>query len=251
MKENKFLSGWIVMAIAFVLPYTVTGQISKSLSYSMDSIRRTTVYKRGAGYEQVQMSGAFRSYDAGEPDLPVFYYKFYVPKGKKVTGATFTGTGQSEVQLNADLLPAQHPVRISRIGIDTAFDVPDPTVYGKDANFPENQAKVLRSDFVDYDMEIVTVALFPMQYNPKHQKISLATGGTLNLTLSPTLTMNPVSAGLSGDNIQSPEMTAMVKTLVQNPQDVPATTINISKTPQTNSLKFAQQHGWNHFTNTL
>ncbi len=162
MKKIKIMTGWIIIAFSLAFSVTVTGQISKTCSFRVADIERKTQKKWGTVYEQVKLKKTFQSRDVGKPSLPVYYYKFYVPKGKAVTGVTFKSTGSYEMQLDADLIPAQHSVLISQIGSDTAFDKPDEQVYGTDAFYPEMQANVVRSDFLDLDLEIVTVAVYPV-----------------------------------------------------------------------------------------
>lgn len=113
MKKQNFISVWKVIALSLALPCLANGQISKSILFGTVDIERKTLSKMGSNYEQVDMKMAFRSQDIGKPDLPVYYYRFYVPKGQTVTGAVFKSNGISELQLSTDLIPAQHPKSIS------------------------------------------------------------------------------------------------------------------------------------------
>jgi hypothetical protein len=83
MKKIKFMTGGIIIVFSLVLPRVVNGQISKNLSYSDTSIERKVLKKQGVSYEQVTMKRASHSREIGKPDLPLFYYKFYVPKKQK------------------------------------------------------------------------------------------------------------------------------------------------------------------------
>jgi hypothetical protein len=82
MKKSKFMPGWIFIIFFLILPGVVSGQISKNLSFSDTSIERKVLKKQGASYEQVTMKRASHSREIGKPDLPLFYYKFYVPKSQ-------------------------------------------------------------------------------------------------------------------------------------------------------------------------
>ena len=233
--------GMIVVSFFLIIPYQSISQISKHLTYTVDDLDRTTQSNQGHNFEKVKMKMAFQSDNVGNPELPVYYYKFYVPKGKTVTGVVFKGESTKELQLNSDLVPAQHPIPISQMGIDTTFDAPDPIIYGKDAFYPEAQAIVLNSDFVDGDMEVVTVAFYPIQYNPKQRKIKMATDGLLNLTTVATGTsMNPASFNRFDGHNHGQVMTDIMKSMVENPEDVPAA-FNIVESPEIPSdLKSAQ-----------
>ena len=237
------MSGWKIMAFLLVMPCLVSGQISKSLSSMTDSIEHKTHQKWGKDYEQVNMKQTFHSREIGKPSLPVKYYKFYVPKGKTVIDVTYTGSKQSELQLNSDLIPAQHPVLISMSGIDTTFDAPDIKVYGKDTLYPANQATILRSDFIDGDMEIVTIAFYPMQYNPKYRRLVISTGGVLSLTTTSSGSgLKTTASNIFNNHTNNPIMINTVKAMVENPSDVPtaSTVANATENTQSNILKSAQ-----------
>jgi hypothetical protein len=235
MKNNKF-TVTLFLIILFALPSRTIGQ-NKTLSFDLKNIERKEIKIKGNVYEKIVMKKAFHSYDAGKPDLPVFYYKFYVPKGKKATNVTFIRNGESEFLLNSDLVPAQIAKVISYTGNDTLFDKPDPTIYGKNSFYPENQAKVMRSDFIDGDMEVITVAVYPMQYNPKQKKIIMATYGVLSLTTSSKISDH--SNIFEGHSNRS-ETASLIKSMVENPEDV---TVNKGLTTEklkSNNLKSAQ-----------
>jgi len=94
--------GWVILSLIF--PYGATSQIRTTVSFDKAVIERTTLKKGEKDYEQVDMKMAFRSSNVGKPDLPVFYYKFFVPKEKVVTGVTYESSGISQLKLDYDLL---------------------------------------------------------------------------------------------------------------------------------------------------
>ena len=223
-----------ILLLMFAVPYIVAGQ-SKSISFKLKDIERKDEKKQGNNYEKITLGEAFRSNDVGKPDLPVFYYKFYVPKGEKVKGLTFDSSEKTEILLHADLLPSQHKVKVSEIANDTLFDTPDSLVYRKDALFPEKQTSILRSDFIDGDLEIVTIAVYPMQYNPVQKKISLTTNGKINLITSSTKTDKTTMFKNHSNSIES---VGMLESIVENPEDIEVgLTKTISKKGKSNNLK--------------
>jgi hypothetical protein len=238
MKKQNFMPGWKIIVFSLVLPCLANGQISKTIAFDTTGINRKTFKKMGSVYEQVLMKKAFQSRDVGKPSLPVYYYKFYVPKGQSVINAIFKSKDNIEFKLSSDLIPAQHHVRISQTEVDTSFDVPDANIYNKDNLYPELQAVLLRSDFIDGNMEVVTIAVYPMQYNPKQKKIKLSSGCELILNT----TMKGTSDKLASDNIFSSHknkksMTELVKSLVENPSSVPSPDTSKSEPIKTSNLK--------------
>ncbi|HEY3370415.1 MAG TPA: C25 family cysteine peptidase [Prolixibacteraceae bacterium] len=214
MKYINFIPQWLIFAISVVSPFLVSSQ-SSNLSFSITGIERVTLTEGVSNYEKVQLKGSFLSHDVGKPCLPVFYYKFYVPKGKVVTGVTYQSTEISQLQLIYDLLPAQHPVLLSQTGKDISFDSPDPAVYGKNALYPQPQATVFRSDFIDGDLEVVTVEFYPMQYNPVQKKVQMTTDGVLSLTTNSTIKLSDTQNHAHGS-----EFVGLLRSIVENPNDV-------------------------------
>ena len=223
MSKYNSMLGWKVFVFSLMLPCITLGQAVKHLSYSFTDMERTTQKKHGNNFEKVKLKMAFQSQNVGKPDLPVYYYKFYVPKGKTVSEITFKSLKQEVLQLNTDLFPVQHPVRVSQVAIDTVFDVPDKSVYDKDTFYPESQVSVLRSDFVDGDLEIITVAVSPMQYNPKQQKLKLSVDGELLLVFGSDLKLATTS--LFKNHTNNIEMIGFLRLLVENPADLPSTKV--------------------------
>jgi hypothetical protein len=209
----------------------------KKLVYNPSKIERKSIKIHETDYEKIVFENAFYNNEAGKPDVPVFYYKFYVPKGKTVIDVTFNGIEKKELKLQADLVPAQHPIAISQIGSDTIFDAPDPVTYGKDALYPNKQAKILRSDFVDGDLEIITIAVYPIQYNPKQQEITMTLFGEISLS---TISKNTDYSSKFEGHSNEIERVNLVKSMVENPEDI-KTDNKIAFVPTTEpNLKSAQ-----------
>ena len=69
---------------------------NKTISISLNDIERKDIITKGVTYEKIVMKNASTNFDIGKPDLPVIYYKFYVPKGEKVSNANFNSSQKSE-----------------------------------------------------------------------------------------------------------------------------------------------------------
>lgn len=212
--------GWVVLAILFAFPNRVSGQISKTVSFDKADIKCATLKKGGKAYESVTFKESYPSRDVGKPDLPVFYYRFYIPKGQAVTEIEFKSINQEDIQLITDLAPVQHPMSTNFAGPDTVFDVPDAKVYNTDSFYPDKQANVLSTDFIDGNLQIVTVEVYPMQYQPKQKKLRLSSDVEISLVMS----SNPDSKStltLVVPKFHDKESINLLKSLVQNPDDVP------------------------------
>lgn len=229
MIKFNFILGWVILSILFTFPYRVSGQISKTISFDKAGIERRNLKKGGKAYESVMFKESFRSRDVGKPDLPVFYYRFYIPKGQVVTDIKFKSIKQDDIQLTSDLAPVQHPVITNFGSSDTVFDVPDTKVYNTDSFYPDKQADVLSTDFIDGNLQIVTVEVYPMQYQPRQKKLRLSSDVEISLVTS----SNPDSKStltLVVPKFHDTESINLLKSLVQNPGDVPVADVPVAQT---------------------
>jgi hypothetical protein len=135
------------------------------------------------------------------------------------------------------LIPAQSAKIIAYSENEALFDVSDPTVYEKNSFYPENQAKVMRSDFIDGDMEVITIAVYPMQYNPKQRKIIFATNGKLSLTTSSKTSDH---SNIFEGHSNRVETSSLIKSMVENPEDVTMDNGLTKEKLKSNNLKSAQ-----------
>ncbi len=243
MKKYCLMAGRLYIVFCVLLLCTmVNGQVSKNLAFDTAGLQYKTIKKGGAGYVQVTMKGTYFSRDVGKPCLPVQYYTYYVPKDSVITGVVFEGTGQEEIKLISDVLPAQHPMRTLENMPDTAFDIPDGTIYGKDAYYPANQAIVCHTDIFDGNLQMVSIEVYPMRYNPKQKKLSLNTGARIRLIAEAR--DNKKNYGyILINKAHNEENTSIFKSLVQNPQDVPPTNVSPAGVPVKSTLKSAPA-GW-------
>ncbi|HEY9123058.1 MAG TPA: C25 family cysteine peptidase, partial [Bacteroidales bacterium] len=189
------------------------------------------------------MKGASQANEPGKPDLPSYFHTFYVPKEKLVTGVTFKGLNPRVVEIGDVIVPTQHPIPISKAGIDTAFDFPDPAIYNADLTFPEKQAEVVSTDFMDGDIQLVKVQVYPMSYQPKSNKLVVYD----NYEISLETTSNPDTKSFGHKRIITKKHDQatidLVKTMVENPSDVP-TAEKLNAQIVTSKLKSASTTSW-------
>lgn len=98
----------------------------------------------------------------GAPELPVEYIRFLVPVYTKVTGVTVSGANIFDENINTPIFPAQEP-QIVGSEVPADFTMPDAEAYS--ADYPI-RAEYVDDGFVDGCNHIVTVAVYPMSYNP-------------------------------------------------------------------------------------
>lgn len=166
MTQNKFLFGCVFIMFFSLFSHYCNGQIKKNIDLKTYDIEFNTITRNGIQYDYVQLKNARRQQTIGTPDLPVFYYTFYIPVNQKAVSVVFKSNRKEIIQLTNDLIPTQKPFLTSWNGSDTTFILPNKLVYGSNDAYPKVQARITETNYLDGDLELVTIEVFPMQYNP-------------------------------------------------------------------------------------
>jgi hypothetical protein len=150
---------------------SIYGQITKSVEFKTTDLIQTTITRNGVSYDCIRLKNARMHTYFGNPDLPILYYKFYIPVNQKAVGVFFNSKKKDVIQLKHDLIPVQKPILTSWNEQDTTFILPNKLVYENNNVYPEFQARIIDTDYLNGDLEIVTVEVAPMQYFPYSKKI--------------------------------------------------------------------------------
>ena len=161
----------VIILLISLFSNTSYGQITKSIEFKASDLTRSITTKNGVNYECIKLKNARMQTVYGNPDLPIFHYRFYIPVNQKAVGVSFNSKKQDVIQLKNDLIPAQKPLLTSWNEQDTTFIQPNKLVYNSNNTYPEVQARILNTDYLDGDLELVTVEVAPIQYFPNSKKI--------------------------------------------------------------------------------
>ena len=170
MKARKTFRILLVLFLA-LLSNLGFGQILKNVEFKADDYKLNSIAHNVTLYNYVSLKDAGHQPILGDPDLPVFYYTFYVPMNEKAVSVTLKSKKQEIILLHDDLMPSQRPIPTSLKDQDTTFSIPNKLVYESDNVYPTVQARICKTDYLDGDLKLVTIEVYPMQYYPKSKKI--------------------------------------------------------------------------------
>lgn len=219
MNRFFFHLSHLIIILFILLPSTSIGQISKRYSFSENEIKFTNLKHAENNYELITFKGANPSLTTGNPDLPIKYFTFYIPSGKEITDIKFKSFKQKEILLSNEIFPVQHIKSTSSNEIDTLFDKPNTEIYESDSFYPKNQVEIINNGNFDGNLKLVTVGVCPIQYNPKQLKVILSIDFEIDLITSNS-SIN-IESTLFHNKLHDSISMSIIKTLVQNPQDVP------------------------------
>lgn len=163
------------------------GQISESFAYPADDMTLTTDTINGVVYCNVAYSETYNNGETAQPSLPVKYYTFSVPYNATNLSVSADILDTNIISAPAVVFPMQAPQPTN--GMETNdFTLPDNTIYNTNAYFPSNITKIVDEGYYLGDNHVVTVAVYPIQYNPVAN--SLKVNNEIYLNISYTLANN-------------------------------------------------------------
>jgi len=216
------------------------GQILKNVEFKAEDYKISSIAHNVKLYNYVSLKDAGHQPILGDPDLPVFYYTFYVPINEKAVSVTLKSKKQEIILLHDDLMPSQRPIPTSLKDQDTTFSIPNKLVYESDKAYPAMQARICKTDYLDGDLKLVTIEVYPMQYYPKSKKIIYSSQFEIKLE---TKTDDNSDAQKFHPKKRNRDIMGILKSMVVNPELASADSSSIAIKPTASSSKTMAQVG--------
>jgi hypothetical protein len=238
MKIHKRYKALNIILLSLILNVSYS-QITKSVEFKVFDLERNTIAKNGVNYDCIKLRNGKSSTIFGNPDLPIFHYRFYIPVTQKAIGVTFSSKKQDVIHLTNKLVPAQKPILTSLNGQDSSFIQPNKQVYDNNLTYPQIQARITDTDYLDGNLQIITVEVSPMQYFSDLKKIVFSSQFDLIIETA-------VDDNLKGKKVppkkRMKEAMSILKSLVENPETVSSDSSSIIK-QSTSSTKVISKVG--------
>lgn len=211
---------------------TCFAQIKKSFDLTGQDVIRDTILKNGVQYLNIKIKNA-TSYGQkiGDPSLPVYHYTFYVPMNEEPKSVAFTSQLQGTININTKIIPIQPPVPTSIEVFDTSFVSPNLDVYNSNSIYPSQQARISHIDYLDDNLKLVTVEVYPMRYYPKSNRISYTKKFQIALQTTSSSNTNVNTQTRDKETYQA------LLSIVENPQTVISDSSNIFGTDSSATLR--------------
>ncbi|MGE5620972.1 MAG: C25 family cysteine peptidase [archaeon] len=148
-----------------------SAQVSRSVKFQKSELelKSAKTEDKGEEFQKVKLKDLNNTGEPGKPELPVKYVKLIVPSGMDVSDINITASGKESIQLPKKVYPAQYPIPTS-INYTHRVAKADSVIYTSDNPFPSELVKVVDEGYFDGN-HIVTLAVYPIQYLPKSNKI--------------------------------------------------------------------------------
>ncbi|MCD4692460.1 MAG: right-handed parallel beta-helix repeat-containing protein, partial [Calditrichales bacterium] len=180
----------------------------------------------GLQYAKISLEGFFNGGQPGEPELPVEYVNLIIPSDQTAVNIRVISSTEKEYILEKLLFPAQHDRPTTDREINIPFSVPKSEIYQSADPYPDNIVNIIKHNWFDGDKHIVTLAISPVCYFPKENKIILHTDIQYEIEYS-----SGAKGALHVENRsakQSVFYNELLKNVVSNPDDIPVTSASNS-----------------------
>ena len=193
--------------------YLLMAQISGQVNLRSEDLS----FSKQAGYDVIRIDGADDFTDRiGAPELPVITKTYVVPLDVKVTGVHAEITKTEELKRNVLPYPVQVPVPINDNNRDTDEFALDSSIYAGTAVYPGEYAEIV-ADYNEMGYHLVRIRINPIAWDPTSGKLYL---NEINFALIYSRTDNAYQSPLTQSRHRSNIVKTMIKSMVDNPQDV-------------------------------
>jgi hypothetical protein len=177
-KEFLFLT---LLCLAFHSSTGICGQPLAQKSFHFFFSENDFLFNRRDGYDLVDFKNGEKIGEIGKPDLPLKFVHLLIPNDSEVESLIIIGKSYKVMDGEFLVSPAQ-PDEKTDGTIERVWVSPDSQIYNSDSLYPGKFAEIVESGFLAGN-QIVTLALYPLQYRPKSKKLFLCTDLDLELKL--------------------------------------------------------------------
>ena len=219
--SSRMVMLWLVLLHTALFPFWSEASISYTAKFDMSKLRTTVEEHEGEKYCKITYDSLYNSGEVGNPSLPTLYLTFAVPKKACNFKVEATPEYAPSLQVPHKVFPVQKPMRTDGTDFFT-FTKPNSVTYATDGYISAVSATLCSEGYIAGDNHVVTIAVEPLNYNPKRDKVVLSQSISINIsydengTAGKTNAIVPISRGNNELKIQE---RAMAKSMVVNPQD--------------------------------
>lgn len=168
------------------------------------------------GFHTLELKDGASSVTVGAPAVPKKTINVALPTDAKVRGVKVIDVETRRLEGEFDIMPAAQPIHISGTKLENPF-VKDDSIYGVNQDFPGAYAERVNTwDLAGQDF--VSVAFYPVQYNPVSKKLSLAT--TIRFQIEYESSENPVRETYNYNDKNRAHVSKVLRRMAHNPEDV-------------------------------
>lgn len=154
-------------AVALCMPPVATaGSITHSVNFPSSGLHVWQDTVGGEQYTRVSFDGNKTLSMPGAPELPVKYVRLVVPYNATNITVSCTHGTVTNLSVSNYVIPSEEP-QIADETVSTPQPLaPDTVIYNNNAFYPANLAEIASEGYFMGENHVITVAMYPVQYNP-------------------------------------------------------------------------------------
>lgn len=207
MKKTRIIL--FLFAFYFLLTLETAGsEIFYQVNFDVSELK----FNEKSGFVEVKLETGELLSIVGYPQVPLKILNFSFPNLAEVESLAVTGADGVLLEGDYRVYPAQFDEKTEETCNLASFIPPNPLIYEKDDYYPGKLAEVLNSGYVG-KTKILTVALYPVQYNPVKRKFFFYTSMNLKIFCKNGVSFPEFSIypNLKSEKISSGILNALVK----------------------------------------
>jgi len=208
----RMLCTWALLVLFLAAPVAWADVYQGEVTFDPQQLR----FGQSSGYDTVFYKDAGCTATVGAPTLPLVQAHVALPAGAEILALRVLDASSIELEGAFDLLPVGEPTPLSKASQAKPL-FQDPAFFGRDAAFPglfaeqQNRWDLAGQDFV-------TVAFYPLQYNPVKGKLSFAT--SISFEVEYEITGSPLREGYNFSEKNRAYYRELLCRTALNPEDV-------------------------------
>jgi hypothetical protein len=174
MKINlwrKFLF-LILLYLTFFTPAVAQISYNSSFSgvdYTVLSSENDLAFDRKDGYDLIDLKDGEKIGEIGKPDLPLKLVHLLIPNDSEVESLIIITDSYEVVEGEYFIFPVQPDEKTDGM-VEKKWVPPDSEIYNSDLLYPGKLGEIVERGYLAGN-QIVTLALYPLQYRPKSKKL--------------------------------------------------------------------------------
>lgn len=165
---------------------TANHKVVKTLHFDIEKLTITSVKcENDSTYCRFEYEGIETKEEyPGHPDLPIYYMKVPLPLGATNIEVDVLNSDIKPLSLDYPIIPVQEPATTSMLTKESDFIYPNEEIYSKDGPYPVKVASVAWTSNIESVSNEVTIALYPIVYQPRLNKVDFLQSMTVSIVYS-------------------------------------------------------------------
>ena len=181
MKYSSNKLHLIAIALSVICPWLSQAAIRESLAFPADEMALSTDTVDGVVYCNVSYFDTYNNGETAQPSLPVKYYTFSIPYNAANVAVSAEILDINLISAPATVFPMQEAQPTDGSAYP-GFTMPDSAIYNSNAFFPAQISRIVSEGYYMGDNHVVTVAVYPIQYNPVSSTLKVNNEIYLNIS---------------------------------------------------------------------